>query len=85
HIGRSFDVQNNDLQTALRAVSRTLYKNKVFLEARRASRHEQKGHKRRRLKSLRWRMFFANEACACTFSAVRKKIRMVQAIRRRGA
>ncbi|KAI0062285.1 hypothetical protein BV25DRAFT_666288 [Artomyces pyxidatus] len=77
YAGRSFEVRNGDVGGALALLQACLQRNKVYTELRMTTRHEQKGEKRRRLRSERWRRRFANE--------VRNKVQLVNAIRRRGA
>ncbi|KAH8099490.1 hypothetical protein BXZ70DRAFT_228954 [Cristinia sonorae] len=74
--GRSFDVQR-DFNSAFKALQKTLAANAFVYELRLTERHEKKGAKRRRLVSERWRRRFAHE--------VRKKVKLVQEIRARGA
>ncbi|KAK2466939.1 hypothetical protein APHAL10511_001197 [Amanita phalloides] len=75
--GRSVHVANGNLADAFKKLDYILARNKVRVEARKNERHEQKGAKRRRLSSERWRKRFAHE--------VRLKVQLVQKIRRRGA
>jgi len=75
--GRSVPVLKGDLDQAYRHLEARLVKNRVRAEVRYQERHEKKGEKRNRLKSQRWRRLFAHE--------VRKKVQLVDAIRRRGS
>ncbi|KAF8628332.1 hypothetical protein AX15_003877 [Amanita polypyramis BW_CC] len=75
--GRSVRVFNGNVVEAFRRLDSILGRNKVRAQARQSERHEQKGAKRRRLSSERWRKRFAHE--------VRLKVQLVQKIRRRGA
>ncbi|KAF8636471.1 hypothetical protein AX17_003287 [Amanita inopinata Kibby_2008] len=75
--GRSVRVFNGNLTDAFRKLDGILARNKVRAQLRLGERHEQKGAKRRRLSSERWRKRFAHE--------VRQKVQLVQKIRRRGA
>ncbi|KAF8694334.1 hypothetical protein AX14_002078 [Amanita brunnescens Koide BX004] len=74
--GRSVFVRG-DLASAFRRLDHILSRNKVRAQAVQSERHEQKGAKRRRLSSERWRRRFAHE--------VRQKVQLVQSIHRRGA
>ncbi|OSX65200.1 hypothetical protein POSPLADRAFT_1038980 [Postia placenta MAD-698-R-SB12] len=62
---------------AFTKLRRILSTNHVVKELRMAERHEKKGDKRRRLRSVRWRRRFAHE--------VRKKVQLVNEIRARGS
>ncbi|KAM6500541.1 hypothetical protein JOM56_003555, partial [Amanita muscaria] len=75
--GRSVRVLNGHLADAFKKLDIILSRNKVRMQVRKDERHEQKGAKRRRLSSERWRKRFAHE--------VRLKVQLVQKIRRRGA
>lgn len=75
--GRSIPVIKGDVNTAYSKLNTRLKQNRVRYELRMQERHEKKGDKRRRLRSERWRRRFAHE--------VRKKVQLVEAIRRRGA
>ncbi|TCD69715.1 hypothetical protein EIP91_006482 [Steccherinum ochraceum] len=74
--GRSVSV-GGSFNHAYMSLAKTLSANSFVYELRLAERHEKKGAKRRRLASERWRRRFANE--------VRKKVQLVNEIRRRGA
>ncbi|KAF8350728.1 hypothetical protein F5887DRAFT_1069706 [Amanita rubescens] len=74
--GRSVSA-SRDLASAFRKLDSILSRNKVRAQALQSERHEQKGAKRRRLSSERWRKRFAHE--------VRMKVQLVQKIRMRGA
>ncbi|PIL23902.1 hypothetical protein GSI_13653 [Ganoderma sinense ZZ0214-1] len=75
--GRSVPVFKGDIATALRQLKSILTINNVRSQNVRDERHEKKGEKRNRLKSLRWRRRFAHE--------VRKRVQLVNEIRARGA
>lgn len=60
HAGRSVFVRG-DLASAFRRLDHILSRNKVRAQAVQSERHEQKGAKRRRLSSERWRRRFAHE------------------------
>ncbi|KAH9854131.1 hypothetical protein C2E23DRAFT_884238 [Lenzites betulinus] len=75
--GRSVQVTNNEVAFALMKLKGILTVNAVRHTAVRDERHEKKGEKRNRLKSVRWRRRFAHE--------VRKKVQLVNEIRARGA
>ncbi|TBU50673.1 hypothetical protein BD309DRAFT_879267 [Dichomitus squalens] len=76
--GRSVLVdKKNDVGSALAKLKAILTINAVRATNIRDERHEKKGEKRNRLKSLRWRRRFAHE--------VRKKVQLVNEIRARGA
>ncbi|KZT32659.1 hypothetical protein SISSUDRAFT_972305, partial [Sistotremastrum suecicum HHB10207 ss-3] len=75
--GRSIQIKDGELSSAWMYLQRILRDNNVRAEATAQQRHEKEGPKRRRLRSERWRRRFAEE--------VRKKVRLVEAIRRRGA
>ncbi|KAI0781036.1 hypothetical protein BD413DRAFT_18659 [Trametes elegans] len=75
--GRSVAVQGKDVSRALTKLKRILTVNNVRATSVRDERHEKKGEKRNRLRSLRWRRRFAHE--------VRKKVQLVNEIRARGA
>ncbi|EIW85207.1 hypothetical protein CONPUDRAFT_49419, partial [Coniophora puteana RWD-64-598 SS2] len=75
--GRRVTVPRGDLGLAFNRLNQRLRRNRVWYELRRTARHEKKGYKRRRLESERWRKQFAHE--------VRKKVKLVDTIRRRGA
>ncbi|KAI0646956.1 hypothetical protein C8Q79DRAFT_1009113 [Trametes meyenii] len=75
--GRSVPVINHEVSLALAKLRGTLQANAVRATNVRDERHEKKGEKRNRLKSLRWRRRFAHE--------VRKKVQLVNEIRARGA
>ncbi|KAI1795970.1 hypothetical protein LXA43DRAFT_1090593 [Ganoderma leucocontextum] len=75
--GRSVHVFKGDVGTALRHLKTILTANNVRSQNVRDERHEKKGEKRNRLKSLRWRRRFAHE--------VRKRVQLVNEIRARGA
>ncbi|KAM5538981.1 hypothetical protein V8D89_007204 [Ganoderma adspersum] len=75
--GRSVPVFKGDIATALRQLKTILTSNNVRSQNVRDERHEKKGEKRNRLKSLRWRRRFAHE--------VRKRVQLVNEIRARGA
>ncbi|KAI0670477.1 hypothetical protein C8Q78DRAFT_1079439 [Trametes maxima] len=75
--GRSVPVIGNEVTVALSKLRGILQVNAVRATNVRDERHEKKGEKRNRLKSLRWRRRFAHE--------VRKKVQLVNEIRARGA
>ncbi|KAH9901290.1 hypothetical protein C8Q73DRAFT_786671 [Cubamyces lactineus] len=75
--GRSVPVINKDVSMALTKLRGILTVNAVRQTSVRDERHEKKGEKRNRLRSLRWRRRFAHE--------VRKKVQLVNEIRARGA
>ncbi|KAH9842814.1 uncharacterized protein C8Q71DRAFT_734684 [Rhodofomes roseus] len=75
--GRSTYVFNGDVASAFGRLARIVKNNRMFLELRQYERHERRGAKRSRLKSERWRRRFAHE--------VRMKVKLVNAIRARGA
>ncbi|KAI0637067.1 hypothetical protein C8Q77DRAFT_1071286 [Trametes polyzona] len=75
--GRSVPVINGQVSFALTKLKSILAVNAVRQTAVRDERHEKKGEKRNRLRSLRWRRRFAHE--------VRKKVQLVNEIRARGA
>lgn len=54
-------VINGNVADAYRRLDSILARNRVKYELRLAERHEKKGAKRRRLKSERWRIRFADE------------------------
>ncbi|KAI0807120.1 hypothetical protein C8Q74DRAFT_1362660 [Fomes fomentarius] len=74
--GRSVPVVR-DVGSALAMLKGILAINNVRSSHVRDERHEKKGEKRNRLRSLRWRRRFAHE--------VRKKVQLVNEIRARGA
>ena len=83
-----------DLQSALVRLKGILTVNAVRASHVRDERHEKKGEKRNRLKSLRWRRRFAHEVRpkrptsvpgVLTLAQVRKKVLLVKQIRARGA
>ena len=59
--GRSVAVYDGDVHTALARLRGILNMNAVRYTNVRDERHEKKGEKRNRLKSLRWRRRFAHE------------------------
>lgn len=63
HVGRSVFVgaNGNNLSAAFKRLDTILSRNKVRAQAIQSERHEQKGAKRRRLSSERWRRRFAHE------------------------
>ncbi|CDO70800.1 hypothetical protein BN946_scf184798.g116 [Trametes cinnabarina] len=75
--GRSVPVVNNQVSLALNKLKSILAVNAVRQTNIRDERHEKKGEKRNRLRSLRWRRRFAHE--------VRTKVQLVNEIRARGA
>ncbi|TFK54907.1 hypothetical protein OE88DRAFT_1642206 [Heliocybe sulcata] len=75
--GRSIPVLGGNIDQAYKYLESRLNRNRVKAEVRYQERHEKKGIKRNRLKSERWRRRFAHE--------VRKKIQLVNAIRRTGS
>ncbi|KAI0748024.1 hypothetical protein C8Q80DRAFT_1270472 [Daedaleopsis nitida] len=75
--GRSVAVYRGDVGSALSTLKNILNANGVRYSHVRDERHEKKGEKRNRLRSLRWRRRFAHE--------VRKKVQLVNEIRARGA
>ncbi|PFH54377.1 hypothetical protein AMATHDRAFT_53331 [Amanita thiersii Skay4041] len=75
--GRTVRVVNNNLADAFRKLDGIIGRNKVRAQLKQSERHEQKGAKRRRLSSERWRKRFSHE--------VRLKVQLVEKIRRRGA
>ncbi|KAL1743954.1 hypothetical protein HDZ31DRAFT_83061 [Schizophyllum fasciatum] len=75
--GRTVRVPNNDLADAFRQLRHTLARNRVPQTFHYQKRHERKGDRRRRLRSLNWRKAFKNE--------VRKRVLIVNTIRRKGA
>ncbi|KAI0336429.1 hypothetical protein GY45DRAFT_1238766 [Cubamyces sp. BRFM 1775] len=75
--GRSVPVTNNQVSIALTKLKGILTINAVRQTSVQDERHEKKGEKRNRLRSLRWRRRFAHE--------VRKKVQLVNEIRARGA
>ncbi|KAI8998727.1 hypothetical protein BD414DRAFT_475900 [Trametes punicea] len=75
--GRSVFVTDKDVPTALAKLRAILTINAVRQTNLRDERHEKKGEKRNRLRSMRWRRRFAHE--------VRKKVQLVNEIRARGA
>jgi len=81
YTGRSIAVKSSSdddgVAEAWSKLTSRLKRNNVYADFKRNERHEKKGVKRRRLESERWRRRFAHE--------VRKKIELVNAIRRRGA
>jgi len=94
--GRSVKVIDGNIGDAYKKLDISLSRNRVRYELKLAERHEKKGVKRRRLESERWRKQFANEVRVPSYSLlaispselpqqVRKKILLVNAIRRRGA
>jgi hypothetical protein len=93
-VGRSVHV-SRDLAGAFRRLDSILSRNKVRTQALQSERHEQKGAKRRRLSSERWRKRFAHEVrLAYSYFIfidfpeplqVRLKVQLVQKIRTRGA
>lgn len=93
--GRSVPVFKGDVATALRQLKAILASNNVRSQNVRDERHEKKGEKRNRLKSLRWRRRFAHEVRLSpmtprTFNVftpwqVRKRVQLVNEIRARGA
>ena len=83
-----------NLGRAISALQKRLNMNDVKREYFRHLRHEDKGVKRRRLSSERWRRRFAHEVCPCTIwivivllkrLQVRMKVKLVQEIRARRA
>lgn len=93
-VGRSVHVAR-DLAGAFKRLDSILSRNKVRTQALQSERHEQKGAKRRRLSSERWRKRFAHEVrLAYSYFIfidfpeplqVRMKVQLVQKIRKRGA
>ncbi|EIW60480.1 uncharacterized protein TRAVEDRAFT_120749, partial [Trametes versicolor FP-101664 SS1] len=77
HTGRSVQVNADAVGLALTKLKGILTVNAVRHTAVRDERHEKKGEKRNRLKSVRWRRRFAHE--------VRQKVQLVNEIRARGA
>ncbi|ESK96949.1 hypothetical protein Moror_6527 [Moniliophthora roreri MCA 2997] len=77
YIGRSVRVVDGNVQDAFSRLKRLLNRNAVRLTWRADERHERKGEKRRRLRSIRWRRIFAHH--------VRKSVQLVTKIRTRGA
>ncbi|KAI9064337.1 hypothetical protein FKP32DRAFT_1569889 [Trametes sanguinea] len=75
--GRSVPVIDGQVSVALNKLKGILTINAVRQTNIRDERHEKKGEKRNRLRSLRWRRRFAHE--------VRKKVQLVNEIRARGA
>ncbi|KAJ8487135.1 hypothetical protein ONZ51_g4357 [Trametes cubensis] len=75
--GRSVPIVYKDVSMALTKLRGILTVNAVRQTSVRDERHEKKGEKRNRLRSLRWRRRFAHE--------VRKKVQLVNEIRARGA
>ncbi|OSD01611.1 hypothetical protein PYCCODRAFT_1436218 [Trametes coccinea BRFM310] len=75
--GRSVPVIKGQVSVALNKLKGILSINAVRQTNIRDERHEKKGEKRNRLRSLRWRRRFAHE--------VRKKVQLVNEIRARGA
>ncbi|KAF8504050.1 hypothetical protein BU17DRAFT_101530 [Hysterangium stoloniferum] len=74
--GRTVEINSGDnLTAAWGKLNALLRANNVRQELRRTARHEQKGEKRRRLRSERWRRKFADE--------VRKKVKLVIEMRNR--
>ena len=55
-------VSRDDYARSYSKLAAVLGRNKVWQELRRTARHEQKGEKRRRLRSERWRRRFKHEA-----------------------
>ena len=87
-------VYKGDLSSALTTLKGILTINGVRSTHIRDERHEKKGEKRNRLKSLRWRRRFAHEVrpkrptsvpVVLTLAQVRKKVLLVKQIRARGA
>ncbi|KII88543.1 hypothetical protein PLICRDRAFT_628097 [Plicaturopsis crispa FD-325 SS-3] len=77
YAGRTVAVRDGAVAEAYNRLMRRLRGNNMWREIRSQSRHEKKGVKRRRLRSVRWRRRFAAE--------VRKNVQLVKAIRlRRG-
>lgn len=71
HVGRRVFVgaNGNNLPAAFKRLDAILSRNKVRTQAVQSERHEQKGAKRRRLSSERWRRRFAHEVrCDQSFS-----------------
>lgn len=71
HVGRRVFVGGNgsNLPAAFKRLDAILSRNKVRTQAVQSERHEQKGAKRRRLSSERWRRRFAHEVrCDQSFS-----------------
>ncbi|KZT68993.1 hypothetical protein DAEQUDRAFT_727170 [Daedalea quercina L-15889] len=75
--GRSAWVHKGDVAQAFSRVAATLKHNAVQRELWFAKRHERRGEKRNRMRSVRHRKRFAHE--------VRMKVKLVQEIRARGA
>ncbi|KAL1673333.1 hypothetical protein EV122DRAFT_270573 [Schizophyllum commune] len=75
--GRTVRVQNRDLSEAFRQLRVILSRNRVPQTFHYQKRHERKGDRRRRLRSENWRKAFKNE--------VRKRVLIVNTIRRKGA
>ncbi|KDQ60845.1 hypothetical protein JAAARDRAFT_124269 [Jaapia argillacea MUCL 33604] len=75
--GRSVKVVKGAVDEAYFKLIQIIKRNNVVGELRLAKRHEKRGVKRRRLESKRWRTQFANE--------VRKKVQLVNEIRKQGA
>ena len=87
-------VERGDVAGALHKLNDILSANGVRSAHIRDERHEKKGEKRNRLKSLRWRRRFAHEVrpkrptsvpVVLTLAQVRKKVLLVKQIRARGA
>ena len=92
--GRSVRVFNGNLADAFKKLDSILGRNRVRAQVRMDERHEQKGAKRRRLSSERWRKRFAHEVSGfismhvlfcLILLKVRLKVQLVKKIRRRGA
>lgn len=62
--GRSVHVPRGGAAQALSKLEFIMKANNIKTESKAGLRHEKKGEKRRRLKSLRWRRLFAHEVCS---------------------